>query len=693
MPYLLGSIDALPHYSAFFKKRLKGLVGPTMVSLLRHLPSQYHQYKQVTDLSKAEVGTRVIVNVTVDEHEKKSNKSPYLIYTHDSAGNLLVLSFFNGRATYLHRLYPTGGQRTVEGKLELYKQALQMNHPTCLGTVTTQASFTGLEPVYPLTEGITNVHMRKVIAEALKVRIMLPEWIPDHLMQHQGWPTWNQALRTVHVSETDVSLSARTKAQDRLAFDELYAHQLGLCLLKERHRRASVAPYTTDKGFLEQLSEATPFTLTQAQKQTWAEILKDMTHGARMIRLVQGDVGSGKTILAFWSLALAAHNGQQAVLLAPTEILARQHAATLANFAKALGFETALLIGAMKEKDKKLVREQLAQGQAQIVVGTHALIEESINFDRLGLVVIDEQHRFGVKQRHALISKGLNTHVLIMTATPIPRTLLLSNYGDLDISRLNEKPAGRQPIVTKVTSLEKIEAVVEGLVKALNEGQKAYWVCPLIDTSEESDLAAATARFKVLQAHLGEQVALLHGRMKPDEKDAIFQAFSQGAIRCLVSTTVIEVGVDVRDATLMIIEHGERFGLAQLHQLRGRIGRGDLASTCLLLYAPPLSFIAKERLETMRQTQDGFIIAEKDLELRGAGDVLGTKQSGIMAFRNADPLIHTQLLTLAHEKASDLIAQDPSLTTQAGESARLLMTLYGTFYELPEEVSHAPVSA
>jgi ATP-dependent DNA helicase RecG len=504
----------------------------------------------------------------------------------------------------------------------------------------------------------------------------LPDWLDRGLQQQRQWPGWASAVRAVHTPESEADLLPESPARQRLAYDELLAHQLALALIREQNRRSGGRPTIGDGTLRRAAQAALPYRLTGAQERTLSEIDRDMAGTRRMLRLLQGDVGSGKTVVALMAMLSAVEAGRQAALMAPTEILARQHLATIAPIAAGLGIEIALLTGRDKGKGRAETLAAIADGRARIVIGTHALFQDEVIYADLALAVVDEQHRFGVDERSQLTAKGKGVDTLVMSATPIPRSLTLAAYGDMDISRLDEKPPGRTPITTRIVAIERLDEVLDGLGRAIAGGARIYWVCPLIEESDETDLAAARQRHALLRARFGERAGLVHGRMKGPERDQVMVAFARGELDILVATTVIEVGVDVPEATIMVIEHSERFGLAQLHQLRGRVGRGSVASTCLLLYAGPLGATARERLTILRDTEDGFRIAEEDLRLRGAGDVLGTKQSGMPDFRLADPVRHGDLLAIAADDARLIVDRDPALASPRGEALRTLLYLF-----------------
>jgi ATP-dependent DNA helicase RecG len=669
--YLLTPLNDLPHYSSFTKKRVISLVGKRVIDLLRHLPTHYSSRQLLSALKESHSKEAIMITVTIDRHQQGR---PYKILAHDEQGDRLEIIYFNGRAPYLQKLFPIGVKRAVSGKMETYLSHHKMIHPDWVGSPAQAQFFSGIEPIYPLTEGLTATTLRRIISESLKVKGHIEDWIPSSILDEKQWPSWIQAAHTLHSLEPNLKHTQIALCKDRLAFDELLAHQMGLQILKSRSKKQEHQPLSEPLIYYEKALQNLPFSLTNAQSRTLDEILQDFKSGHRMIRLLQGDVGSGKTIVAFLAMTALISAHKQSALLAPTEILARQHFTNLKPLADHLGVGIDLLIGATPLRQKTVIKQALAEGKTAILIGTHAILEEDVTFKDLGLVIIDEQHRFGVLQRRTLSEKGATTHILVMTATPIPRTLVMSAYGDLDVSKLDEKPAHRQYIKTSLASCDKIQDVMDRLKIAIDDGEKAYWVCPLIDASDTLDLACATIRFETLERILGSKAALIHGQMKSHDRDAVFEKFKNGDIRCLVATTVIEVGVDVKDATIMIIENAQRFGLAQLHQLRGRVGRGSQASSCLLIYSHPLSPIAQQRLAIMKETNNGFLIAEKDLQLRGAGEVLGTKQSGQVTFKNVELGVHDALVSLAHKTAQSILSQHSP--HELPEALQLLLQLY-----------------
>lgn len=633
-----------------------------------HLPDRFVERRPVANLDEAGVGENIVVALTVREHRSSSGRGPYRVLAEDEAGNVCTLTYF-GRASYTaKKLLPVGERRWVAGKLDQYGQALQIVHPEHVAQDGSALLNQLCEPVYPLSEGLTQGRIASLIHQALDQLPGLPEWIEPGLLKRMEWPAWRDALLAAHKG-------SHVQARDRLAYDELLANSLALMLVRNANRAQTGTPLKGDGSLRDKLK--LPFALTGAQRRTISEIEGDLAQGAPMLRLLQGDVGSGKTVVALEAMLIAVESGAQAALLAPTEILARQHHETLSRMAAGTGVEIALLTGRDKGRARESILMGLLDGSIDIIVGTHAIFQDSVAYRNLALAVIDEQHRFGVGQRLMLARKGRRTpHFLAMTATPIPRTLTLAQYGEMDVSRLDEMPPGRQAIDTRVVSGERIGDVVGALSRHLDGGGQAYWVCPMVRESEGDDLAAAEARYAELKERFGDGVVLVHGQLRPEQKDAAMERFASGEAKLLVATTVIEVGVDVPNATLMIIEQAERFGLAQLHQLRGRVGRGADKSVCLLLRGDALSETARDRLALMRETQDGFRLAEEDLRLRGGGELLGTRQSGDTPFRIASLEQIQKLLPLAHDDARLLIERDGGLTGERGEAARLLLYLF-----------------
>ena len=619
--------------------------------------------------------TILTVEVEVGAHFPPKRKGgPYRVMVRDERLEFMVV-FFHARADYLQKLLPTGQRRLLSGKVELFDGVAQMVHPDHVLRPEEAGELPAYEPVYPLGAGLTQKVVAKAVAGALTRVPPLAEWIDPGLKAREGWPDWAVALATAHAPEAATAFAPTHPARLRLAYDELFAHQVTLALARAQIRRGKGVVTQGDGKLRAKVLESLPYAPTSAQTRAVAEIAADMAQPLRMNRLLQGDVGSGKTLVAFQALLVAVEGGGQGVMMAPTEILARQHFEGLAPLARAAGVRLELLTGRDRGADRAMKLEDLAMGRIPILVGTHAVFQKDVAFQDLRLAVVDEQHRFGVAQRMELGAKGEAVDVLVMTATPIPRSLALATHGDMDVSVLDEKPAGRKPIRTAMVSDERLDEVVEHLRRAVAEGRQAYWVCPLVEESEVVDYASAEQRFQHLRAALGDRVGLVHGQMPPADKDAAMARFVAGETAVLVATTVIEVGVNVPNASIMVIERAETFGLAQLHQLRGRVGRGDAASTCLMLYQAPLNETGARRLTTIRDTEDGFRIAEEDLAMRGAGDLIGTAQSGLPRFRVADLERQAALMALAQSDARKLLHDDPGLASPRGQAVRALLWL------------------
>ena len=647
--------------------------------LLFVLPNSVIDRRSRPGIANAAPGAVVTLDLTVDRHQPppRGNRSaPYRVFAHDDTDEI-TLTFFHAHASYLEKQLPEGGKVIVSGRMEWFNGRPSMVHPDHIALAEDAESLPLVEPVYPLTAGLSPKVLRRAIGQALERVPDLPEWQDTAFMRRHGFTPFSDALQRVHNPRDPLDAAPESPAWRRLAYDELLAGQVSLALVRARVRRLSGRPLTGDGRLVEKLRAALPYSLTRSQEAALAEILADLASPERMLRLLQGDVGAGKTVVALLAMARAVEAGGQAALMAPTEILARQHLATIAPLAERAGLRIAVLTGREKGRERADVLAGLADGSIHIVVGTHALFQEAVTFRNLVFAVVDEQHRFGVHQRLAITAKGDAPDMLVMTATPIPRTLVLTAFGDMDTSKLTEKPAGRQPVRTVTLPLERLDELVGRIRDAVAEGQKIYWICPLVEESEEIRLMSAEDRFASLKPDFGERIGLVHGRMRGAEKDEAMRAFKDGATRVLVATTVIEVGVDVPDATIMVIEHAERFGLAQLHQLRGRVGRGSKPSSCVLLYKEPLGETAKRRLSVMRETEDGFVIAEEDLKLRGEGELLGTRQSGTPGFQVARIEAHADLLEAARDDARLILSRDPELQTPRGEALRLLLYLFG----------------
>jgi len=649
-----------------------------IIDLLFHAPHSLVDRRNQPGIARAPQGAIVTITARVDRHQApprgKSN-IPYRVFLHDETGELSLV-FFRGQAAWLEKQLPLDEEVTVSGKVDWFNGRATMVHPDYIVKASEAENLPLVEPIYPLTAGLSPKTLRKIIDAALPRMPELPEWIDFPVVQKEGLPSIRDSFLMLHEPHDPEDIDLQTPARRRLAYDEFLAGQLSLSLVRQRLRKVAGQPVHSTGEISSKILQSLPFSPTNSQTEAIREALADMAGEDRMLRLLQGDVGSGKTLVALMTMAAVIESGGQAVLMAPTEILARQHYATISKFAASAGLGIEVLTGRTKGREREDILERIASGQAQIIIGTHALFQDSVSYKNLMLAVVDEQHRFGVHQRLRLTAKGISPHMLVMTATPIPRTLVLAAFGDMDVSKLTQKPAGRKPIQTITIPNERTGEIVQRLKGALAEGKKAYWICPLVEESEESDLMSAEERHATLTSALGPGIGLIHGRMSGPEKDAVMLAFKNGELRLLVATTVVEVGVDVPDATIMVIEHAERFGLAQLHQLRGRVGRGDEASTCILLYKGPLGETGHARLSIMRETEDGFRIAEEDLKLRGEGELLGTRQSGTPGFRIASLEDHADLLEIARKDAAYLIERDPELTSERGEAVRTLLYLF-----------------
>ena len=662
---------------------ISGASLPIVRDLLFHLPVGLLDRRFTCPLSEAPDNTIATFIVTVERHEAPVNKrfgrKPYKVICGNETGDI-TLVFFNAREDYIKQALPVGQKRVISGRTEKFDFKLQMTHPDVIAPVDKLAEVQKPEAVYPLTVGLTSKRIHKLVADVLAALPELPEWVAPEMLAAKGWQSWKQSLVAAHNPLTQEALQPTSPERMRLAYDEMLAGQLHLARLRAsmQHQAGEVINGTGE--LTEKLTANLPFALTKGQQTVLAEIYGDMQSGKRMGRLLQGDVGSGKTIVALFAMLRAVEQGLQAALMVPTEIIAHQHYEVISALAAPLGVNVSLLTGRVKGRAREQILADIASGEAHIVIGTHALFQEHVEFAKLALVVIDEQHRFGVNQRMALTSKGKAPHVLHMTATPIPRSLTLTLYGDMDCSMLTEKPAGRQPITTRVIPLSRYGEMMERLQAALARGEKAYWICPLIDAGSETaadDIASVNNRYKEFTVRFEGQVGMVHGQMKAEQRDREMQRFASGDTTILLATTVVEVGVDVRDATIIVIEKAERFGLSQLHQLRGRVGRGDKPSFCVLLYSDQSGEVAKSRLSILRETEDGFRIAEADLAIRGGGDVLGVRQSGLPRFIFTDLFEHQELLEQARADAEYVLATDPKLLTTRGAALEILLQLFG----------------
>ena len=674
---LFVSVGQIVGVGPKLSKLVERLCGPNILDVLFFLPTNLNYRPFLSHITSTDVGQLATVLFLVQKHVKPhSKKTPYKILG-SVDGKPFELVFFNYHADYLIKKLIEGESYFISGKVENFYGKYGMLHPDYL--VKNKEDIPEYEPIYPLTGGLSGKVLIKATKYCVQKAPKLAEWLDVPFMKKHNFPDWQTALKIAHLPHKKEELSPMHPARCRLAYDELLANQLALFIARQHHKKQQGIPFIKQKDFEEQIFNHLPFEPTGAQRRVIEEIRADLSSQDKMIRLLQGDVGSGKTLVALASLLMAVDAGFQGVLMAPTDILAGQHLASFIKMTAGTGLKIALLTGREKGKKREALLKELQEGKINILIGTHAVFADDVIYQNLGLVVIDEQHKFGVQQRLKLTQKQRGVNLLVMTATPIPRTLALTAYGDMDISIIDEKPKNRKPIETKVISIEKVQEVAEKLFHKTNDkSQKTqvYWVCPLVQESEKSDLMAAEKRFNSLQGIFKDRVGLVHGKMKGVEKDAVMERFKKGDLDVLVSTTVIEVGVDVPTASVIVIEHAERFGLAGLHQLRGRVGRGGSQSVCLLLYGKNLSETARSRLKVMRESENGFVIAEEDLRLRGAGELLGVRQSGLPTFKMADLSVHHQLLKTATQDAKMILTMDKNLTSERGQALRTLLYLF-----------------
>lgn len=673
---LFADVTALKGVGPRLAALVQKVAGPRVIDVLFTRPHGVIDRSFRPKIADAAVGSLATLEVTVDRHDPPAVKRlPYRVICSDETG-YVTLIFFHARADYLIKALPEGARRIISGRIEDYNGAKQMPHPDHIVDPAAADGLPLYEPVYPLTAGLPPSVMRKAAQAAIARAPHLSEWQDEAWIRKNGFPSWNEAIRAVHAPQSAHDLSPPSISLQRLAYDELLANQLALALIRRARKKAAGRDFVAAGDIRKRAIAALPFKLTRAQEEALKEIDADLASPDRMVRLVQGDVGSGKTVVALLAAATVIEAGSQAALLAPTEILARQHLETLAPVAEKAGIRVDILTGRDKGQARAEKLRRLQAREIDLLIGTHALIQEDVQFSDLGLVIIDEQHRFGVNQRAALAAKGWRADLIVMTATPIPRTLALTAYGDMDATAIREKPPGRKPVDTRAMPIERLDEVVAAVSRVIARRDQVYWVCPLVEESDIIAMTAAEERFKHLHGLFGDKVGLVHGRMPAAEKDAVMERFHRGDLSLLIATTVIEVGVNAPNAVVMVIEHAERFGLAQLHQLRGRVGRGDKPASCLLLYKGPLNDAATARLKILRETEDGFRIAEEDLRLRGGGDLLGSAQSGFPRLLFADYAVHGELLLAAKDDATMIVARDPDLKTPRGEALRVLLYLF-----------------
>ncbi len=673
---LFADITSLKGVGPRLATLIQKVAGPRVADVLFTRPQGVIDRSFRPKIAEAAVGSLATLEVQIDRHEPPPVKRlPYRVICSDETG-FITLTFFHARPDHIAKALPEGSTRIISGRIEDYGGARQMTHPDHIVDPAADGGLPLFEPVYPLTAGLPPSVMRKAAQAALQRAPALPEWQDPAWIVKNRFPTWKDALCAIHSPRSAADLSPSSAPLRRLAYDELLSNQLALALIRRARKKTAGRRFVAKGDLRNRVLSGLPFKLTHAQQGALREIDADLSSSDRMVRLVQGDVGSGKTIVALLAAATVIEAGSQVTLLAPTEILARQHFETIGLIAEKAGVRIDILTGRDKGAGRREKLQRLARREIDLLIGTHALIQEDVAFADLGLVIIDEQHRFGVQQRAAMIAKGWRSDLLVMTATPIPRTLALTAYGDMDTTAIREKPPGRKPVETRAMPLERLEEVVAAVSRVISRGGQVYWVCPLVEESEIVPMTAAEERFRHLHGVFGDKVGLVHGRMTGAEKDATMERFHQGALSVLIATTVIEVGVNAPNAVVMVIEHAERFGLAQLHQLRGRVGRGDKPSSCLLLYKGPLNDTAAARLKILRETEDGFRIAEEDLRLRGAGDLLGSAQSGFPKLLFADYAAHGELLLAAKDDATLIVERDPELKSERGEALRTLLYLF-----------------
>ncbi|EJF76917.1 ATP-dependent DNA helicase RecG [Bartonella birtlesii LL-WM9] len=652
---------------------------PTLINLLQLMPHSVIDRRIRSTIADAQEGNTITLEIVIDQHQPSPmgrNRLPYRIMAHDPTGKMNLV-FFHAQPAWLKKQLPEGKKVIVSGKAERFNGHLSMIHPDYIIAGEQSYKMPWIEPIYPSTTGLSIKTLRRAIQNALDHIPLLPEWIEENVKKQQKFCSFSIALRRIHAPIDPNDLALESAARKRLAYDELLACQLALGLVRLKTKSLVGTSRPATGVYTKKLLQVLPFQLTNGQTKAIHDIADDLASPEPMLRLLQGDVGAGKTVVALMAMAQIAENSGQSALMVPTEVLARQHFATIAPLAEKVGLQTVLLTGREKGKIRTNILNAIHSGQASLIIGTHALIQENVSYHNLSLTIIDEQHRFGVHQRLALTEKGHKPDMLVMTATPIPRTLVLTAFGDMDVSQLTEKPVGRQPITTAILSLKYINKLIERITIALEKEEKLYWICPLVEESIALELTSIESRFAFLQERFGARVGIIHGKMSTDEKTAAMASFKDGKINILLATTVIEVGVDIPDASIIIIEHAEHFGLSQLHQLRGRVGRGDKKSSCILLYKDPLTKMAATRLNIIRATEDGFKIAEEDWRLRGEGELLGTRQSGMPEFHIANLAVHSDLLSMARRDARLFLQRDPYLSSERGQALRLLLYLFG----------------
>ena len=643
---------------------------------LWHIPYNVIKRQKHLNIHEAEINSLVTLKIKVLRHKpSRFKRQPYKINCICGETPIDIVYFY-ARHPVMRATLPVGKEKYVSGKLEYFRNNFQITHPSHIIDAEQIKSLKDIEPVYSLTSGLSQRIVLKYLDKILNSLPKFDEWIEKKILKKYSFENWNKSINSIHNPKNSEDLINNNIFRRRLAYDELLAHQLAISIIRNSNQKKLGIFFNKKSNLTENFIKKLPFELTKSQNKAWDEIKEDLMSRDQMVRLLQGDVGSGKTIIALLSMLLAVESGYQASIMVPTSILANQHFQNISELLKHSSIKIILLTGKDKGKNRLEKIKIIENGEANIIIGTHALIQDDINFKSIGIVVVDEQHRFGVFQRMAFTYKGVRPSVLVMSATPIPRTLSLAAYGDMDETRITEKPIGRLPIIT--TSLKFINEfkLIKRLKEKIKTGEKTYWICPLVEESEELDLKAATTRYNNLNKIFKKQVLLVHGRLHEKEKEEIMEKFKNENYKILVATTVIEVGIDIKDATTIIIEHAERFGLAQLHQLRGRVGRNNLQSYCILLHKDSIGDNAKRRINKMKATNDGFEIAEEDLNIRGPGEILGKKQSGIPSFKLADLTYDADLLKDAREAATEIINTNPKLNNNHGNNLKELLYLF-----------------
>lgn len=664
---------------------------PIYKDLIFHLPHTILKINKNPDLAKVEPGENIIIKTEVlyfEEVPLRSGIKKYYRIVTKADNRFLNLIFFNAKKAYLEQQLPIGSTKVICGKIEQYNGKLQITHPSHILPETSFTKTKDLQPIYPLTEGISNKFLSGIIARIIYEMPELEEWQDTEFKRQNNFLSLKKSLYEIHSPNNSTAHMSDSNYRRRLEYDELLANQLALAISRGKVAKQQGNIIDNERALIKALLKQLQFSLTEAQISALKEISTDLKSANKMFRLVQGDVGSGKTIVGLITLINVIESGYQSAFMAPTEILARQQYESLnqiisGNAILQEAIKPVVIVGGLKQSEKAKIQLEISEGKYNLIFGTHALFQEKVSFKNLGAIVIDEQHRFGVTQRMQLAHKGDKTHILLMTATPIPRTLSMTIYGDMDVSIINEKPAGRKPIDTRIIPVSKTGNLVESLKQEVAQGSQIYWVCPAVEekdkeffNNENRKLASAEERFKTLKKIFKDKVVLVHGKLKADKKNKAVEKFREGKASIMVATTVIEVGVNVPTANVIIIENAEMFGLSQLHQLRGRVGRGKKQSSCILLYGKTLSENGAERLKILRETEDGFKIAEEDMVLRGSGDLLGTKQSGMPDFKIATLPNNKDLLFAARDQVKIILNKDPSLKSEQGKNLRNLLYLF-----------------